>query len=295
MTTTELDVDLMMAAALICLVGLPHGALDPVVARQHKLFSSLKGGLAFYSLYLLVSLLMVLLWVLSPHIALTLFLAYSALHFGRDWRSLPLGGLPYGVVILGSPAFWRPDEVTHLFSALTFESLNMLNSTSWLTHLLGWSVAPALLFIIVAHCIASSSMTWRLSDKLNGQLSAWCALELICLMSAAHFLAPLAYFTLYFCALHSPKHIISSLRSLSRQQLTQTLWVALLITVLTLLIVASFAWQLRSVISTWSDFTLQAIFIGLAALTVPHMALLEWVEWDTSRERSREVTPHTQL
>lgn len=277
-STAELDVELVLATVLICLVGLPHGALDPVIARQNKLFASVKGELAFYGLYLLVSLLMVLLWVSLPHVALTLFLAYSALHFGRDWRSLPLGGLPYGVIVLGAPALWRPHEVTQLFSALTFESIHTLNSTSTLTHLLGWSVAPALLLIVTSQHITSRYIKWGVSGTLSRGLSACCALELISLIFASRFLAPLAYFTLYFCVLHSPKHIISALSSLHRQQLTRALRVALFVTALTLFIVACFAWQLRSAISTWSDFTLQAIFIGLAALTVPHMALLEWVE-----------------
>ena len=70
-------------------IGLPHGALDHLYSVSNKLCIPWR----FIGVYLGLGLLVLLLWYLLPVIALLIFLAYTAWHFGQadfeiwKWRS----------------------------------------------------------------------------------------------------------------------------------------------------------------------------------------------------------------
>ena len=70
-------------------IGLPHGALDHLYSVSNKLRIPWR----FIGVYLGLGLLVLLLWYLLPVIALLIFLAYTAWHFGQadfeiwKWRS----------------------------------------------------------------------------------------------------------------------------------------------------------------------------------------------------------------
>ena len=112
---------LMILMVLVVIFGLPHGAMDPLVARQSGLFIDNAGLLRFSSIYLLQALAMLFFWLMFPGPALLLFLLMSAYHFSGDWKDqLPdwlrlLGGT---TVVLAPLLFW-PTEVTRLFSILS--------------------------------------------------------------------------------------------------------------------------------------------------------------------------------
>jgi hypothetical protein len=82
------------------------------------------------------------------------------------------------------------------------------------------------------------------------------------------------FFAIYFCALHSVRHLRSGFRAESRGRLT-----ALIVVLYTAVpILGAVAVLLVSLsvgpIVAVDDRLLQVVFIGLAGLTVPHMILV---------------------
>jgi len=72
----------LVALAAIVIIGLPHGAFDGAVALALGYGQTLKSMLGFVFTYVAISLLVVLFWLAFPVLALLLFLAISAVHFG---------------------------------------------------------------------------------------------------------------------------------------------------------------------------------------------------------------------
>ena len=117
-----MDLSLILASCFISLVGLPHGALDPVVAHRCGLIHDLRSSAQFFAGYVIVVALVVLLWLQLPSASLLLFLLISCIHFGRDWKQkISFGGFAYGAFVLGLPAWTAPEQVEQIFSFLIFQ------------------------------------------------------------------------------------------------------------------------------------------------------------------------------
>ena len=71
---------LIFSAFFISFFGIPHGAIDNIIAR-HKTGIN---NIVFYIIYLLVLLIFLSIWYMSPDIALWTFLLISAYHFGES-------------------------------------------------------------------------------------------------------------------------------------------------------------------------------------------------------------------
>ena len=83
---------------------------------------------------------------------------------------------------------------------------------------------------------------------------------------------PLIYFVVYFCLLHSPRHFLLTADHLKLTPL-QALRATWPILMSTLAMAALGALVLAVLTPAFEPATLQIVFIGLAALTVPHMLL----------------------
>jgi len=252
------DLSLILASCLISLVGLPHGALDPVVAHRHDLIQDIRSSLLFFAAYAGLVSIVVGFWLLLPQIALLIFLFISCIHFGRDWKShLSLGGFGYGAWVLGLPALTAPTEVEAIFSFLIFQT----------------EAEASLIFL---QMIGATSAVLLWIDRTR--LSVIRIAELFILAVSAYFLEPLWFFVVYFCGFHSPRHIVAEFRAMKKETRFKAYVVMLLTTILTLSIAAVSGSHLERYYMNIDMVMYQIIFIGLAALTVPHMCLLEWAE-----------------
>lgn len=243
----------LLALAVIVL-GLPHGALDPWIAQQQGRY---RNAWSFGSLYLGLSLAVVLIWWAMPVVSLSLFLAFSAWHFAQDWQEQLRAPtrLALGSALLILPVAARPDEGAYIFSLIAGGDAIWLAET--LTRL-AWLAIPAMVLIGI-----------RLAAAARWSSAA----EIVGLIAAALALPVLVYFTLYFCLLHSPRHFRRSLETVEGQQRKEAWRTAIGYSVLTLVFALPFAALLLQV-NDWDQALLQLVFIGLAALTVPHMLLL---------------------
>ena len=241
-------------AALVTMIGLPHGALDPLVAHRAGLWQGPFGLMLFIALYLLVAGVALAAWITLPDLSLAIFLVLSAWHFANDWRPKigPIYRTWAGVAIIALPAFSHPAEVEILFEQLASPS-----SAAVIT--LGLArIAPVLLVGLLMTTIALLRHHYETS------------LELLALAICALVLPPLLFFILYFSLQHSPRHLIRSVKGLrpAVAVFTGTLFTALAVGAGILAFVAMPQ-------STLDERLLRIIFIGLAVMTVPHMILIE--------------------
>ena len=241
---------------LVALLGLPHGALDHSVATALWPLRTLRQHAVFVAVYIGLTIAVLALWIVVPSTALAAFLIYSALHFSDDWRA-DLGQwqrLPLGASIIALPALVYKSEVAVLFGFLTSEPTATL-------------FADLLQKIAIAAIIASAvCLTFTV------RRAPWVTVEYGLLVATALFTPPLIYFVLYFCALHSPRHFLLTANQLRLTPL-QALRAAVPILVATMAFTGLGASVLAVFTPSFEPVILQIVFVGLAAVTVPHMLL----------------------
>jgi Brp/Blh family beta-carotene 15,15'-monooxygenase len=188
----ELSTNMLLvgAASLMLLTGLPHGAYDIAVAMSLLRLKRVRAAI-FVGAYLLVAAAKLALWLAAPVAALCLFLAFSAVHFGDDWRMLESGLLRTlaGAAVLCVPAFAHPEAVTVLFVAMAGPE------AEWVRRVFITLTPVAVLVTSVGMWIA-----WE-----NGN-AAWVRAQAGALAALA-LLPPQIGFLLYFGFLHSPLHM----------------------------------------------------------------------------------------
>lgn len=187
----------MLAAVAIVLAGIPHGTLDVEIAAAHFGQRGLTGKVKIIGAYLACAALMVLLWLKVPELALVLFLIISIVHFSRDWRGGvdPFLSVMVGWALVALPALASPDEVAAIFGALTGS-----DNGAVIAALLGAASAPA----------ALGSLVFAYWACRQGDVQSAC--EVLACIAAALFLPALIAFAVFFCGLHSPRHMADALR-----------------------------------------------------------------------------------
>lgn len=257
---------MILLAAGVALTGLPHGALDPWIARRAGLWRGKVGFAVFNLAYLALALAMIGFWSAFPAAGLALFLTVSAWHFGADWfpSGRPIPRAIAGLALLALPGIFHPGTVGALFAILAGP---------------GGEALAAL--IADAGPLVMAALTGVILLELRRRTRH--ALELAALAVLAGILDPLIYFLVYFCALHSPRHLRGAFAQAPRNVRARLAGLALTYTLVTIAL-ATLLWPFIADAEPDSAL-LRLVFIGLAALTVPHLCLVEW-----ARNRA-EATP----
>jgi beta-carotene 15,15'-dioxygenase len=267
-----LVVQTAVIALLVAVLGLPHGALDPVVARRIGLWRS-PAGLALFTLgYLAIAGAVIGVWLLAPVASLVAFLLISAAHFGGDWNAGRPWSLRFlaGAGLLSLPALADRDAVSAIYVVLAGEggaAIAMVQS----------AIAPLLL---VAMVIAAASAAQRRPHE---------GIELIIAVLLALTTPPLVFFIVYFCLLHSARHLREGFRDERGTLPRRTIATIVAAATAAPLLVAVGVLAATTTPGMLSDRLLQVVFIGLAALTVPHMIVVSL--GDLYADRQRGVAP----
>jgi Brp/Blh family beta-carotene 15,15'-monooxygenase len=272
----------LMAIAAILLIGVPHGGLDGAVARRVGWPNGMLPWVLFHIIYLLLAASVAGLWWLSPLPSLIFFLGISALHFGssdirhisspssRDaWLPLIAHG---GLVVIGIPVLQSVD-VEPLFAVLVGaeNSLWLLNQIDQLRLLWAASLFAYLIYSIY-------QPRWRKS-----------LFSLAVLIVLAYLLPPIVSFALYFCLWHSRSHMLRIWRSIAPDQRRRSASEAVAYSLLAYAAAGIYlVFQTNSAPASVTAITpalLQLTFIGLAALTVPHMVLVDFIHGQQAEEQ----------
>ena len=249
--------ELFTIAALIALIGVPHGALDTAFARQRFALRTRGAWLAFVIGYGLLMLGVVVLWFVAPVLFLIGFLGISALHFSGD----PVSGTPVitrlvqGGAVLVLPALRHADELTRLFGML---------------------VGPDAARTVVPF-LSAAAMPWAGAVVVCAVMTWWrswqTSLELLAVGTLACIAPPLLAFALFFCGMHSARHILRTViwaESAERRLVVGAVFAPML----GIACLGALAWRFGGNVALEPKI-IQLIFVGLASVTVPHMALIE--------------------
>ena len=251
--------EIIVPLSLVLLAGIPHGAADILIAR--RMIRSNYLWLSLFSIsYLFIAAFIVVIWFLVPLSSLIMFLIISISHFGlmdtKKTKTLPFRYLR--VIIYGStpiiiPATFHTIDVNNLFALLIFEEHTVL-----------------------ATFIANLFPIWFLSCVIffvtGGKSLKYQFLEILIFAIVLAYLPPLWGFAIYFCLVHSSRHILHLLNSLGSLKYND--YVLLLVTVLaSILAILIGAFHFTN--NSFDIGIIRATFIGLAALTIPHMLLID--------------------
>ena len=269
----------------VVVLGLPHGAADPwVAATALRSAEGLRGRAVFVLSYLACALAVVVAWSLWPSLSLAVFLGVSAVHFGlADTRSLKLSpagrtltGLHRGLLPIVLPLHWHSAEVASVLEVLVGMPSGALGALT--------NAAGAQLFVLWCALAGLAGLT---SLRESGpRSSAFEALTTLALVLIFALLPPLPAFALYFGGWHSLRHLRLIAKLFERDRFSRralaiggtALWAAsagLLLGTPELLAWAEVSSEERSGLGVYDPRWLQSVFIGLAALTLPHVLLTD--------------------
>ena len=199
-THISLDNQLIYCSILILLLGIPHGAIDHVLFFKKRQMSQLK----FYSIYLGLSMLFVILWHILPITSLILFLLISAFHFGESqfadvYFKKSLRYLFYffwGLCLLSTLMFYNVNEL--------FKITSYFDDTIILDKIYDKEKIGIFFYLTNAFTIISIVALTYLKKIKNERLFS--EFFLLFLIHITFYLFPFIIgFTLYFVALHSLK------------------------------------------------------------------------------------------
>ncbi len=269
--STELHLKLLIV--LLPLLGIPHGALDYVLAKQF-LRPRLGGGWALYFLavYMLVMAIVVVAWWLHPTASFIAFLALTLYHFGTGdslaTPSTPLlirmaEVLARGGLVLALPAVFNRSEIFQLFSYLIPEP----GARSVVTMLAGIMPIFAVCLLV---CITWSGLQFT---RRKEPLLLLQAVELAVLAALFCILPALLAFGVYFSFLHSIRHMLrlagNTETGSALSAVAGMIGLALPVTAATLALGGS-VYLLLSGVSFDMPELVRVIFIGIASMTYPH-------------------------
>jgi beta-carotene 15,15'-dioxygenase len=261
-TALPTSVQIVGLLIVVVILGVPHGALDPWIAEVAGLIPSNPGRVnlnrvIFNLVYTALAGAVVAIWSAVPTVSLAGFLVISAWHFSGDWADGFGVAMRWvsGSLLLLLPIGFHTAEVAEIFTLLSGDR--------------GADLAERLslpLTVLVVTAVGVMAVAIR-------RRKWWAVLELGALLALAASAPPLVYFAVYFCLLHSPSHLIGYFRLAGASRRGRLTRMTLIYSIGSLAIAIP-------VVYVWSDvgtdsLLLRLVFVGLAALTVPHMALLE--------------------
>lgn len=271
--TLGLPMQVGLLAVFVAATGLPHGSLDLVVMRG----MGLRGGRLWVAVffYLVLTGIVLLSFKVFPVLTLAIFLFTAWAHFGMGDTEALVGGRRFleatarGGLTIVAPVIFHRAETENLFLKLCGESYAVQVKT--LTDILAVNIAP-IWWVTVGGAILA-----RLFLKTSRQDNLYAAAEITLTLALFAYWPPLLAFIIYFCAIHSVRHLTelgASRYPHSQQKAFQWLWVESWPITLLTIVGGGLAWVFGH--DKVDALLLSIVFQGLAALTAPHMVLSLW-------------------
>ena len=276
----NLTISPLICFLLILSIGVSHGSLDNMKGR--KLFEMFKinNFFIFYLSYVLLAILIIFFWVILPSISLTLFLIVASYHFGKEDTSFLINNESFydsllfflkGSLIVLAPMYFHFDETINIFKFLLIENEAFYNFLNFV------EANNVLLYGIILSTLSNILLFTHKFELKNFTIF----LDYFSIIIINFYFSPLVAFTIYFCFLHSIRHIISLISELDNNDLKNGFKIftkkALPLTILTA-IFCLIGLYLLSNTYNFNSSILKIIFIGLASLTFPHILLEYLVE-----------------
>lgn len=253
--------NILSLVLVIAIFGLPHGALDTLFAKKAFLLSTKSSWLIFISAYLLLSALVLAFWLLLPSFFFILFLGFSAAHFSDDLgENQPALRLAlYGINIITLPSILYSYDLTVLYGYFIGNTYNV-------------NIVNVMKPLAIISGLLTIWITFIYFSKNKDNNDERSILELIVVSALMLLVKPLLAFTIYFCLMHSARHIIRA-KFYFNEYSNTTMQFTLVIPTLSVLVFCLLIFQLLP-IGKVDENLIKVTFAVLAALTFPHAFLL---------------------
>lgn len=268
-------IELLVAAILIILAGLPHGATDLLLIQylskdksKYHIKSTLIQYLGIIGLYGFV-------WFLMPQIAFLLFIIISIYHFGQsNYNFIQIENRSIRIIIYlvsGSFVLLTPLCIHHEIAIPIIETISGM--TVYSLNIIVVKALPRALFLMnIWLLIFLFFDEWITSETFIYQL-----VSSVLLLLCYYYLPLILGFTVYFVFWHSYGSMIDQIEYIrtKKKNFTWTRYYqnALPITFLAIVLIGTCYW----INVTWSiNFSIiELFFIMLSLLTLPHIILIE--------------------
>jgi Brp/Blh family beta-carotene 15,15'-monooxygenase len=273
-----ITIQLTYFIAMITLTGIPHGALDHIVANANnvKLGKRFHFG-KFLLKYIFAVVLYAICWIYLPSISLLFFLLISAWHFGetdipnfnKQWL-WNINRILWGSFVLLLILLTHQEETETILLRIT-SNANWVNIT-W-TFLCKHQIS-----VLSAIGLPVLMLSGLNAIKHKEQFSYACFLNLIIILGISIYLPLLPAFAIYFGGWHAIRSFEMIFGFLTTQQAYKQMnimgmWKKTMpMTILAALffVIASYTW---SSIGITSD-PLPVVFIFLSVITLPHLDVM---------------------
>lgn len=263
-------------AALVALIGLPHGAADHRFARPRlEPVLGMTWMPVFLAGYLAVAVLVVCGWFWAPAATVVAFFLASAWHFGQEEprfsvgpRTLrPVFRFARGGLVIWTPLVFRAGDVAAILglAAPGGSGPAIQHATSLLTAC-SWVMLPLAAAAWTLQVLAASRRTGRGRRVLLADNAL--VASLVVLFAVA---SPLVSFPVYFCGWHSARGLERLRRELG-ESWTELARSLAPLTVGAIALVGLAAWLVLGG-AGWNGTLIRATFVGLSAVAVPHLLL----------------------
>ncbi len=246
--------------------GLAHGSLDILTARRFNLIKSKRSLFLFLLIYISIPISFFFLWLKFPDFFFVLFLILSGLHFGISDRESKfflqkkLEVLLRGIIIIFLPIKFYIDEIREIFMFF-FASENLISLLFYWSEIFLYFTIFIFLFFLI--------------NFLFSKVSVNLLIEFILLFFCFIYFKPLVSFFIYFCFLHSIRHLLNEKLKLNLS--FKKLWIRTLpMTVLSCL----FIFFLILTVAQINILNLNHIIVALSSLTVSHIFLINFLKKD---------------
>ena len=270
------SVEIGLFALFVVLTGIPHGAVDHIVAADvYGLKKTFLDQVKFYGVYLFTMLILGIIWIITPVTGFIIFILISVFHFGQgdlNWLTRELGGalswllyISRGVMLLTVPVIYHLDITAPIIEAAIAVDLS---SYTWLVE----NAFMISMLSIAQHLLFMTAAVGRVSGKYLIQ-----EYILILLLGVMFLFAhPLVSFGIYFGIWHSLNHFFELRDHLTESESTASFFDLYKRTVpftLISFVGLFFLWYLLGVTGSENQM-ISLLFILISVLTLPHMLLI---------------------
>ncbi|MEE2695109.1 MAG: Brp/Blh family beta-carotene 15,15'-dioxygenase [Pseudomonadota bacterium] len=248
--------------------GLAHGSLDLIIARKKKIINNESDNIIFLSIYIMIPISFFLLWINFPNLIFLTFLILSILHFGISDSITSHKIFSFfeifirGIIVISLPFLFHIEETIKIFTFFKVDEI-FLRELVVFNNFIFFFLIIFMIFWLVAN------FRKIFIDKKIFQTF----FEFLALFFCFWHFEPLISFFIYFCFLHSTRHLLCEKNNLKLNGI-ELIYKTLPITIATIIFLVISLFYIRYS----EDIDFGYILIGLSSLTVSHILLINFTK-----------------
>ena len=247
--------------------GLAHGSLDILTAKRKKLIKDQFSFFYFLILYLFIPIFFFLIWQIYPNHIFTIFLVLSLMHFGisdklNNKKSLVINEiLLRSLIIICLPIIFYNEQTLAVFYFLNISNEYGIFLTKF------FSFASYLIIPLISVFFFTT-----LKNQEYGHL-----IDITILFFCFIFFQPLLSFFIYFCFLHSVRHLLNEKKILNlsnKSLLLKTIPMTLIVLLSFIFLIFLFFYFPKLI----NFLNLNNLIIAIFCLTISHVVLINFIK-----------------